>query len=272
MRRKTLARFGAGAGWSHPYGNHPFSPFLYADGGDGDGSGSGDGSGDGRAGGDGGQGGDSGRTGESGGAGTGAGQGDTGGKDGGQGGSGKDGGDDPAATIKRLEKELADTRKEASKDRTAAKQQAADDAVKALTEKLGKALGLVKEDGPPDPAKLAEAVAQKDNTIAERDSTIRAKDVELSVWARADKLNAKASALLDSRSFLKAIADLDPSAKGYTTALDDAIKTAVKDNPSFAAAQSAGKSGGDLSSGSGEGGAKSRPTSLSAAVRGSFGT
>ncbi|MET7933485.1 hypothetical protein [Streptomyces sp. NPDC005322] len=271
MRRKTLARLGAGAGWSHPYGVGPFSPFLYADGGDGGGSGSGDGGGDGGgAGGDGGQGGDGAGTGGSGDAG--ARQGDAAGKDGGQGGSGKAGGEDHAAVVKRMEKELADARKEASKDRAAAKQQAADEAVKALTEKLGKALGLVKEDGPPDPAKLAEAVAQKDSTIAERDAAIRTKDVELAVWSRADKLSAKAGALLDSRSFLKAISDLDPTAKGFTTALDQAIKDAVKDNPAYAATQSAGKSGPDLNGGTGEGSAKARPTSLSAAVRGTFNT
>ncbi|MFJ2848320.1 hypothetical protein [Streptomyces rubiginosohelvolus] len=40
-RKKTLRA--TGGGWAHPYGHGPFSPFLYADGGDGGGSGSGDG-------------------------------------------------------------------------------------------------------------------------------------------------------------------------------------------------------------------------------------
>jgi hypothetical protein len=269
MQRKTLPRL-AGGGWAHPYAITPFSPFLYADGGDDAGSGSGSS--------------DTGGTGDSG-------SGDGGGSDGGGGSGsgdsarsgsssgtdtskGKDS-DDSTATIKRLEKELADARRDAGKARTAAKQQAADDAVKALTQQLGKALGFVKDDTPPDPAKLAEAIAQKDTTIAERDSALRAKDVELAVWARADKLSAKAGALLDSRSFLKDIAELDPSEKGFTTAIDNAIKDAVKDNPAFAAAQPAGKSGGDLSGGTGEGsssGARQRPTSLTAAVRGALNT
>jgi hypothetical protein len=250
MRKKTLPRL-AGSGWAHPYGHGPFSPFLYADGGDGAGSGSGSGD----------EGGDSGGSGD---------EGDSDDGDGGQGAggdSGKGGKDnDLSATVKRLEKELADARKDAGKARTAAKQQAADDAVKALTQQLGKALGFVKDDAPPDPAKLAEAIAQKDTTISERESVIRAKDVELAVWSRADKLSAKAGALLDSRSFVNAISTLDPSDKGFQSALDQAIKDAVKDNPAFAATASAGKSGGDLSGGTGEGAAKKRNGSLAGAI------
>ncbi|WP_435239564.1 hypothetical protein [Streptomyces sp. YPW6] len=44
-RKKTLTT--TGGGWAHPYGHGPFSPFLYADGGDGGGSGSGGNGGDG---------------------------------------------------------------------------------------------------------------------------------------------------------------------------------------------------------------------------------
>ncbi|MEU9921879.1 hypothetical protein AB0H51_11380 [Streptomyces griseoluteus] len=263
MRRKTLARFGMGSGWAHPYGHGPFSPFLYADGGDGDGSGSGGSGGAGDAGtgdgtdgdgGDGGGGGDSGKGSDS--------NGDKGGQ-----------GDDLAATVKRLEKELAEARKDAGKARTDAKKQAADDAVKALTQQLGRALGFVKDDTPPDPAKLAEAIAQKDTTISEKDSAIRAKDIELAVWSRADKLGARAGALLDSRSFVAGLADLDPSDKGFKTALDTLIKDAVKENTAFAAAAPAGKSGGDLSSGTGEGTAKQRATGgLAGAIRGHYQT
>lgn len=257
MRKKTLPHL-ARSGWAHPYGHGPFSPFLYADGGDeggsdssssdtggtGDGS---DGSGDG-GGADGGGNSDSGQGSESSSA--------KGGKD----------GEDDAAKVKRLERELHAARSEAGKSRNDAKKQAADEAVKDLTAKLGKALGLVKDDTPPDPKALADAIAQKDTAISEKDAALRTKDVELAVWTRADKLSAKAGALLDSRSFLKEIADLDPSSKGFTAALDTAIKDALKGNPAFAAAAPAGKSGGDLSGGTGEGNAKKRSTSLSGAV------
>lgn len=258
MPKRTLARHQLrldGGGWAHPYSTGPFSPFLYADGGDGDGSGSGSDADQ-----SGGQGADQGgqQSGQTDGTGSGDGQ-----RSGQQ---PKDsGGDDQAATVKRLEKELADARKEAAKDRTTAKQQAADEAVKALTEKLGKALGLVKEDTPPDPAALAKAIAEKDTALTARDTALRAKNVELAVWARAEKAGAKASALLDSRSFVSTLGGLDPTDKGFTAALDAAIKEAVKDNVSFAVQKPAARSGGDLSGGTGES-RTARSGSLSGAV------
>lgn len=249
MTRRFLPRHRRPAtGWAHPYGHGLFAPFLYADGGD-DGS----------------------STTEppapaappaAGGAPAPA----------PAAGQGTDDSSDLPATVKRLEKELADARKEAGKDRTAAKQAAADAAVADVTSKLAKALGLVKDDTPADPKALADAIAQKEAALAEREAALRAKDVELAVWARADKQSAKAGALLDSRAFVKAISGLDPSDKGFATALDDAIKAAVKDNPGFAAAPAATASGADLSGGTGEGNARQRPTSLHAAVRGAFGT
>ncbi|MFE1349339.1 hypothetical protein [Streptomyces sp. NPDC058757] len=257
MPKRTLARHLRldGGGWTHPYSTGPFAPFFYADGGDGDGSASGSAA-DQSGGQDADQGGQqSGHTDN-----TGSGDGQRSGQQ-----SATTGGDDQAATVKRLEKELADARKEAAKDRTTAKQQAADEAVKALTEKLGKALGLVKDDVPPDPAALAKAIEEKDSALTARDTALRAKDVELAVWARAEKAGAKASALLDSRAFARTLADLDPAAKGFTEALDTAIKTAVKDNPGFAVQQPAARSGGDLSGGTGES-RTTRAGSLSGAV------
>ncbi|ELP64160.1 hypothetical protein PV735_05315 [Streptomyces turgidiscabies] len=265
MRKKTLPRLGGlgGSGWAHPYGRGPFSPFLYADGGDGDGSGSGSGGADGD--GDSGDGGGSGDGGNSGGGDGGQGAGGSG-----KGDQGKDGEDD-AAKVKRLEKKLTDARAEAGKARTDAKKQAADDAVAALTKQLGKALGFVKDDAPPDPKALADAIAQKDTALSQKDASLRAKDVELAVWSRADKLKAKAGALLDSRSFVAAISELDPSDKGFQTDLDKAIKDAVDGNKAFAVTPPAGKSGADLSGGTGEGAAKQRGGSLSGAIANHYG-
>ncbi|MFE6079979.1 hypothetical protein [Streptomyces virginiae] len=252
MTRRFLPRHRHPAtGWAHPYGHGPFSPYLYADGGDGDGSASGNSD-----------------TAGSTGADTSANSAGTAGQ---QAGQGPDSGD-LAATVKRLEKDLADARKEAGKERATAKQQAADAAVADLTAKLGKALGLVKDDGPPDPKALSEAISQKDAALTAREADIRARDVELAVWSRADKAGARATALLDSRSFLRDIGDLDPSDKGFTAALDAAIKSAVKDNPAFAATQAAAASGGDLSGGTGEGSAKPRNASLAGAIRSHYQT
>ncbi|MER8233478.1 hypothetical protein [Streptomyces sp. NPDC094049] len=259
MSKRTLARHQLrldGGGWAHPYSTGLFDPYLYADGGDGAGSASGPDtdSSSGQAADQGGQ-----QSGQADNAGSGSGQGSGAA-------SGKDGGEDQAAAVKRLEKELADARKEAAKTRTTAKQQAADDARTALAQEIGKALGLVKADEAPDPEKLAAAIAEKDAALTTSAADLRAKDVELAVWARAEKAGAKAGALLDSRAFVKTLADLDPAAKGFTSALDTAIKDAVKDNPAFAVQQAA-RSGGDLSGGTGEGGAKTRTGSLAGAVQ-----
>ncbi|MGW7198463.1 hypothetical protein [Streptomyces chryseus] len=255
MLMTTLPRHRAGGSWSHPYGHGPFSPYLYADGGEGDGSESG------------GNGGEGAGTGGQEGAGAGGGEGSGGaGGDAGAGKGGKEGGaDDSAAKIARLEKDLDYARKEAGKARTAAKQAAADEAVKEVTARLGKALGFGSEDKPPTPEELTKALEDRDAKISARNLDLRAKDVQLAVYGRAEAHNAKASALLDSVSFRAAIKDLDPAADGFGAALDDAIKKAVKANPSFSVT-TAGRSGGDLGSGAGEGGAKKRSASLAGAI------
>jgi hypothetical protein len=180
--------------------------------------------------------------------------------------------DASAARIAQLEKDLAHARAEAAKDRTNAKAKAAQDAVDDLTQKLGKALGLVKDDTPPDPVKLAEQITAQTTEIGDLKTANRSLTVELAVWAAADKAQAKASALLDSRAFLKAIRELDPADAGFGKALDAAIKTAVDGNPTtFRAAPQAGRSGADLSGGTGESGTKQRP-SLSGAIGARYGT
>jgi len=108
--------------------------------------------------------------------------------------------------------------------------------------------------------------------IEKRDAKLRELTVRDAVRDRAEKHSARASALLDSVSFRQKIADLDPTSKTFGANLDDAIKAAVKDNPAFAV-QTAGKSGGDLSAGTGESGATKRGEGgLSGAIRGHYQT
>ncbi|MFI6443818.1 hypothetical protein [Kitasatospora sp. NPDC050543] len=180
-------------------------------------------------------------------------------------------GADHAATIARLAKDLADARREAGAARVNAKQQAADQARADLAQQIGKALGLVKDDTPPDPAALTAQITAQTGRIGELEKDLRAKQVELAVRSAADKQQAKADALLDSRAFSKALADLDPEATDFTTQLDAAIKKAVDTNPNFRSAPQGGRSGADLTGGTGEA-TKERPKTLGAAISGHYQT
>src|SRR5690606_17831501 len=140
-------------GWAHPYGTGPFGPYLYADGGDGGDSASDSGGGD-----------DSGDTDDGGGKGDAGGTSDTNAKTDDSGKDDKpkprppkkDDGEDPAAELARLRKELRQANAEAAKARTNAKKAAADEARAEIMKEIGKVLGLVEDDKdtPPDPAKL----------------------------------------------------------------------------------------------------------------------
>ncbi|WP_282698231.1 hypothetical protein [Streptomyces sp. CC208A] len=234
MQKRTLARHRLdGAGWAHPYGHGPFAPFLYADGGDGDDSASTD---------------------------------DTGGDDDGQdddtGGTGDDDQDDaakdekpkprppakkddedPAAELERLRKELKQANSEAAKARTGAKKQAAEEAKAQLVQEMGKALGLIKDDKDeaPDPAKLTAEIERTQK--AHRETA-----VELAVYRGAAKHGADPDALTDSRTFLRSIADLDPSDAEFAKKVQAAIKQAVTDNPKLKAAPTAPtRTSGDFS-------------------------
>ncbi|MCY0959607.1 hypothetical protein [Streptomyces sp. H27-H5] len=225
MNTRTLARRRLdGAGWAHPYPLNPFSPVLYADGGQGDGGG-----------GDGGQG--DGGTGQ---------QGDPNGQQGGQ----VPPQQKPAAPPQQqpaegdettlppwAQKALTDARAEAGKGRITAKQKAADDARAEIAQQIGKALGIVQDDGPPDPAKLTEQVADLSGQL-------RAARSELAAYRSAGTEGANASRLLNSRSFVDKLAALDPTAEGFAEQLKKAITDEVATDPDLYRAAPAGPSRG----------------------------
>ncbi|MGA5604009.1 hypothetical protein ACPCUF_23735 [Streptomyces griseoincarnatus] len=120
-------------------------------------------------------------------------------------------------------------------------------AVKEATEKqaheLAKALGLVKEDDktPPDPSKLQSQIETLQSQFAD-------KAAEAAIYRGASKHGADPDSLRDSRSFMAALKDLDPSASDYDTQVAKAIKKAVDDNPKHRAqSQAPARTSGDFS-------------------------
>lgn len=267
MNKHTLARVRLdGAGWAHPYGHSPFSPFLYADGGDGSGA-AGDGGAPAAAAGESGQ----------------------GAQqplhqavqqamqppappapnpwDGFQWDGNVDSLPDPVAKI------IREAREEAGKSRTVAKQNAAAEAREELLATISKAVGMDTGDTPPTPEQLTQQLTESRVELSSAQEQAASSAIELHVYKAAIRLGANADALLDSRAFCDAIDGIDASGDpaAFNSAVEKAINAALGQNPNLRAQVSAA-SGGDLSGGTGEGSARQRPTSLSAAVRGSFGT
>lgn len=154
------------------------------------------------------------------------------------------------------QKIITDTRKEAGDNRAAGKAAQAE-----LVQKLGQALGLVKDGEPaPDPAALT---AQ----LSEQQATARTAQIQLAIFRAAPKAGADADALLDSNSFLSTIREVDPT---DAKAISEAITKALTDNPKLRTVLAAGTSGANFTGGSGEGAKK--PTTLAGAVANHYGT
>ncbi|MBP0456245.1 hypothetical protein [Streptomyces montanisoli] len=137
------------------------------------------------------------------------------------------GGQDPTATIARLEAELSAARQEAGKNRTTAKQRAADDARSELTAQL---LGIL------DPSKAGQQATPEQLTqqLTTAQAQARQTAVELAVYRTAPTAGADPDALLDSRAFADSVAQLDPT---DTDGIKAAVTAAVQANPRLAAQQ-----------------------------------
>lgn len=175
-------------------------------------------------------------------------------------------GDDAADDISSLpswaQKQIRDLRAENAKDRTNAKQTAAQEARDALAQDIGKALGLVKDDNQtPDPDQLTRQVA--DAQAAQKQAAI-----ELAIYKTATNHEGDPTALLDSRSFLEKVSNLDPSAEDFQTQIGDAIKQAVTDNPKLkTASQVPGRSGGEIRGNGNTPPAEQTPEALASLIR-----
>jgi hypothetical protein len=255
MHKHTLARQRLdGAGWAHPYGTHPFSPIVYADGGDGGGSGSGSG-----AAGDG--------TGQSGAGGAGQ-----GGQQSGQSGSSWDGfqWDGKVNSLPPdVAKVIRDAREEAGKARTVAKQNAAEEARRELLATFSKAVGLDGGDKPPTPEELTRQLTQSQTALTAAQEQAASAAIELHVYKTASRLGADADALLDSRSFCDKIDSIDVSKpEAFNTEVEAAITEALDANPKLRTGQAPRRGGGDFAGGPGT---QQRPTSLHAAIAAKLG-
>lgn len=158
--------------------------------------------------------------------------------------------DDPKAA----EAEIKRLRTENGAARTNAKQTAADEARNELAQSIGKALGLVKDE-PLDPAKLTEEL-----TTSQADA--KQARVELAVFRNAGTVGDPL-ALLDSTTFLKSVANIDPNDSDAITA---AIASAVEANPRLGAAPTDPRTPApNPAQGAGGGGAPSLDAQIAAA-------
>lgn len=158
------------------------------------------------------------------------------------------------------QKIITDARTEAGTYRTQLREaQTATSQQGDLLAKVAQAIGL-QVDGKPDPEKLAGEL-----TAAQQQA--RQTSVELAVYKAAGPAGGKADALLDSRSFMASVADLDPGSKTFAADVAAAVKKAVEANPALKAETPkapAGPSG--TPNGGGPGTAPSKPATLEDAI------
>lgn len=116
-----------------------------------------------------------------------------------------------------------------------------------IVDKIAAALGLGGADETPTVEQVTEQL-----TAAQRDARERA--VDLAVYRAAPTTGADPDALLDSTTFRRQVADLDPAAEGFADKVAAAITAALQVNPRLAttpaAAPPAPRSGGQITGGS----------------------
>ncbi|MBT2425134.1 hypothetical protein J7F02_05370 [Streptomyces sp. ISL-112] len=141
---------------------------------------------------------------------------------------------DPARFEKLVENLRGDVAAEKAK-REALEQKAKDDQ-DTLMKRVATAFGLETDEAkPPTPEELAKQLDEAQNRTKASDDRARQTQVELAVYKTAGTHGGDPDALLDSRSFAKAIEKLDPSDDGFGEAVAKAVKTAVDSNSKLAA-------------------------------------
>jgi hypothetical protein len=168
-----------------------------------------------------------------------------------------------------VQKIITDARADAGKARTTAKQQAADAARADLLTQIAPALKSLGIEVPGGEAALTpeQLTQQLATEAAARQSEAEAtKNLQREHQVLLSAVNAGADhkRLLDSRSFLAKVSELDPTAEDFTTKVDAAVTAALTADTTLKAARAAGASSVEHAGGSGEGAAK--PTTLADAI------
>jgi hypothetical protein len=119
-----------------------------------------------------------------------------------------------------------DLANQGSKSREQARAAAAEEARQKLTQDIAKALGLTND--AKDPAELERQIARMTADQLEKD-----RELTIVRAALAPGMNVDVTRLLDSRSFMRSMSDVDPNADGAAEAITDRIKKAVSSDPSL---------------------------------------
>lgn len=133
-------------------------------------------------------------------------------------------------------KVISDLRAENARQRTTAKESAANEARTEIATVLAKALGMpgTEQEEATDPS---ETVAELTSQVQAQTEAAREAALELAVYKSATGVGADPTRLLDSRRFLQSVSTIDST---DTEAITSAIKKAVEANPDLRVAQAAG--------------------------------
>lgn len=152
--------------------------------------------------------------------------------------------DDKTALIKRLRKENA-THRRRNRDLEDVIEQTVNESVAELMTSLATEIGVeqTKE------LDWDDLTTQFHETIANTTKQAALAKQELAVYKAAQKLGADPARLADSRTFTKALSDLDPTAETYADDVAAAVKAAVTANPSFKEPAKMDRFGGSFNGG-----------------------
>lgn len=129
------------------------------------------------------------------------------------------------ASKEDLLEEIRLLRRENAKDRTTAKEKAAQDAQQELVDKLAGALGL-KQDGDEAPS-VDDLTAQ----LQQEQEARRTQSIEFEAWRQASDIGVDANALLNLRTFHEAVSQLDPNSDTFEADVKAAIEAEKNTSP-----------------------------------------